>query len=256
MLSDQMNLDPLDGLLSAAIEESTGRYAFYLAFLEHELVVIGTVSDESTLQLKYVEMEGQLVLPVYSSWHKFHSVYGSKYAYIKIPAYLLLDAVELNDPWVLNPGFVPSKMIIPEELQTLKDGTILDYCWEQLSEQDRKAMLEERLTEIPELSFQVLIKCLESYPSIRKAYVTRIYRPSASEQPFPLVGLELDDSDRETASALIASINAAVRELPQTDHAFEFVVLDDAVPLAKSMKAQLQPVYVRKTIEDIRSMFR
>jgi SseB protein. len=257
MMSEQIDLDPIDNLLSAAIAEPAERYAFYRSLLEHELLVIGTVSDESTLHLKYIDIgEGQTVLPVYSSLDKFQTVYGTAFPYIKIPAYMLLEAVELTDPWVLNPGFVPSKMIIPEELQTLKDGTIFDYCWEQLGDQQRKAVIEERQMEWPEQAMQVLIQCLRAAPSVRQAYVTTLYQPSAGEKLSPLVGLELDDLNRETASALIQSISESVRDKLPMDPAIEFVILDDEAPFAKSMKEQLRPIYVRTTIEDMRSMFR
>ncbi|MBO9599482.1 MAG: enhanced serine sensitivity protein SseB C-terminal domain-containing protein [Cohnella sp.] len=257
MMADEMDLDPIDDILCAAAENPAQRYAFYRSLLEHEVIVIGTVSDDSNLNLKYVVTEeGQSVLPVYSSWHKFQSIYGSKFPYIKIPAYMLLDAVALNDPWVLNPGFVPSKLIIPEELQALKDRKILDYYWERLGDKERRAMLEERLAEIPEQAMHGLIQCIRTVPSVRRAYVTTLYRPSSVENAFPLVGLELDDSDRETASELVHTIFESVQEQWQMDPPFEFIVLEEATPLAKSMREQLQPIYVRTTIEDIRSMFR
>lgn len=247
--------DRMDALLSAAIEDPAQRYAFYASLLELELLVIGTVADEATLHLKYIEMDGERVLPVYTSWSKFDSVYASRYPYVKIPARMLLDMVELSDAWVLNPGFEPCKRLVPEELRTLQDGTILDYYWDQLSPQEMRTRLEEQTTAISDQSLLTLTRCLQAIPSIRAAYLARVYKPSDHDKPYPLVGLEMDAEDREAARLRIKVIYETVRQQLRLEPAIEFMLLDDAISMSRSMKERLQPFYTRSPIEDIRSLF-
>ncbi|MBT2680548.1 SseB family protein [Bacillus sp. ISL-35] len=66
--------ESFDDLLSAAIDEPSSRFQFYKALVELELIVIGTVADDETLNLKYIEEDGELVLPVFTSWEKFDEI--------------------------------------------------------------------------------------------------------------------------------------------------------------------------------------
>ena len=61
---------------------------------------------------------------------------------------MLLEMVESDHPWVLNPGFDLGKKIIPEEIQTLKDRSILQYFFNELSDEDKREQLTEETAHI------------------------------------------------------------------------------------------------------------
>ncbi|UFT99605.1 enhanced serine sensitivity protein SseB [Radiobacillus kanasensis] len=251
--------DPFDEILQLAVEEPTKRYHFYKAFLELELVVIGKVAsdpkEELTLDLKYIEIEGELILPVYSCWEKFHSILGSDFTYVKIPTQMLLDAIEVDKPWVLNPGFDLSKKIIPEELETLRDGRIVHHFFENLSDTEKKQLMTEQTTAVSDTTLDAISSYLQDYPSIKKAYITHIYNPSTNEQAYPLIGLEIDESDRQQAMELIHSISKKVNQHVPFQPLFEWMVLDESLPLATSMVEQTEPFYERDPLDSLRSMF-
>ncbi|WP_210367047.1 SseB family protein [Bacillus sp. REN3] len=121
-----------DELLAAAIERASGRFLFYRALVELELFVIGSAEDEETLNLKYMEEDGELVLPVFTSREKFEETFKSEYRYVRIPTELLLEMAGTAIPWLVNPFTGVSKKIIREELETLKDGRILHYFFESV----------------------------------------------------------------------------------------------------------------------------
>ncbi|MFD0828146.1 hypothetical protein ACT8ZR_21210 [Neobacillus sp. M.A.Huq-85] len=64
-----------DAILATVIDKPEMRFHFYQAFLEFELIVLGRTADIEpnqdddgpSLFLKYIEIENELVLPVYST---------------------------------------------------------------------------------------------------------------------------------------------------------------------------------------------
>jgi hypothetical protein len=241
--------EAFDDLLSGAIDEPSSRFQFYKTLVELELVVIGSIADDETLNLKYIEENGELVLPVFTSWEKFDAVIHSEYTYVKISAELLLEMAGTDIPWVLNPFTGLSKKIISEELETMKDGRILHFFFEQLSDEEKERILTEQIMELPEGVMERLRSCLKKFPAVRKAYLVNIYNPSAAGPPFPLVALDVDDLEEGLAQEVFESINQRVEQQ------VEVLILDDAIPLASSIMEDTRPFYFREPVEELRTMF-
>jgi hypothetical protein len=246
---NNLKSESFDDLLSAAIEEPSRRFHFYKALFDLELVVIGSVADDETLNLKYIEEDGELILPVFTSWEKFDAIIQSEYTYVKIPAELLLEMAGTDIPWVLNPFTGLSKKIIREELETMKDGRILHYFFEQLSDEEKEGILTEQIVELPEGLMERLGSCLKKFPSIRKAYMVNIYNPSAVGRPFPLVALDVVDWEEGLTREVFDALNQ------QEEQQVEVMILDDAIPLAKSIVGDTRPFYFRELAEELRTMF-
>jgi hypothetical protein len=247
--------DPFDPILAQAIENSTKRYHFYKALLNLELVVIGTVQDDGqTLHLKYFEVNEGLVLPVFTSLNKFQTLLQPQYPYVKIPAKMLLEMVDSDTPWVLNPGFEPSKKIIQEELQTLKDGRIFHYFYEHLSDMEKEALLTEQMIDFPEESMNLICSTLKQYEAIKKAYFTHLYDPSSTGHPIPLIALELEEGE-QAGSELVDILYTTVNQQLQSQAIIEWMVLNEIIPLSHSITTHSKPFYTRQAIDDLRSMF-
>jgi hypothetical protein len=241
--------ESFDDLLSAAIEEPSRRFQFYKALVELELVVIGSVADDETLNLKYIEEDGELFLPVFTSREKFDAIIQSEYPYVKIPAEMLLELAGTDIPWVLNPFTGLSKKIISEELETMKDGRIPHYFFEQLSEEEKEGILTEQIVELPEGVMELFRSCLKKFPFVRKAYLVNIFNPSAAGSPFPLVALDVDDLEECLTQEVFEAINQ------QGEQQVEVMIIDDAIPLAKSIVEDTRPFYFREPLEEFRTMF-
>jgi hypothetical protein len=249
-------VDPFDEVLLAATKDPMKRYHFYKAFLELELVVLGNVTTDKgdpVLHLKYIEVNNEIVLPVYSSWQKFDSIFQSNYTYVKIKTRELLQSVESNTAWVLNPGFDISKKIIPEELETLRDGRIFHYFFNQLSPALKEQLLAEQIVEIPKKVVESISECLRTYPSINRAYLTNIYNPMTGERPFSLIGLEVDEQVNETSAGLLAKIFQSVKQIAPAR--IELAILDQSLPLTQSIVSHIAPFYDRTSVDDLHSMF-
>lgn len=256
-------IDPFDKILSASIENPQKRYEFYRAFLDLELVAIGTVStkdhtegEDPTLLLKHIEVDGELVLPVYSSLEKFHSIFQSHYQYVQISTRYLLKLLNSDSPWILNPGFDLSKKIIPEELETLRDGRILEYFFNELSPEDKEQLLTDEIIKMDTTIMAAITSCLREYPSVKKAYLTNIFNPITGQPPFPLIGLELDRIHLKDSQKLIKEIFQNVNGKHNIQPQIEFLVLDEDLPLTHSIVEKTEPFYTRASIDDLRSMFK
>jgi hypothetical protein len=246
---NNLTSESFDDLLSAAIVEPSRRFQFYKALVELELVVIGSVADDETLNLKFIEEDGELVLPVFTSWEKFDVIIQSKYPYVKIPAEMLLEMAGTDIPWVVNPFTGLSKKIIREELETLKDSRILHFFFEQLSDEEKERILTEQIVELPEDVMEIFRSCLKKLPSVRKAYLVNIYKPSAAGSTFPLVALEVDDWEEGLTREVFDALNQ------QGEQRVEVMILDNDIPLAKSIVEDTRPFYFRESLEEFRTMF-
>ncbi|MCM3570429.1 enhanced serine sensitivity protein SseB C-terminal domain-containing protein [Neobacillus mesonae] len=251
-------LDPMDSLLLAASENPDKRYPFYLALLDWELVVPGTAAasgedpDEIELSLKYIEVEQELILPVFSSQAKFQTIFQGKYSYVKIDARELLPLIEPKASLVLNPGFDLAKQIIPEEIETLKDGSILQYFFDEMSPEAKREFLTERMVEVAETTLASISECLRGFPSIKKAYLTSFFDPVKGGVPRPLIGLEADD---EGNTQLLSIVEAVEKNVPEKLK-FEFAILHKELPLTCSTVQEVKPFYVRDSEDQLRTMFR
>ncbi|WP_010677569.1 SseB family protein [Bacillus timonensis] len=254
----KQSIDPFDAILSEAITNPMKRFHFYKAFMDLEVVVIGTVSSdeessEPVLHLTHIEMNNELVLPVYSCIEKFNKLYKGKYKYIKITTRHLLQLVEPDTPWVLNPGYDISKKIIQEELETLRDGRILHYFFEELDLEEKQDFLTDQMTEIPIQVLEVISSKLKNFPAIKEAYFTHIYNPSLSSNPIPLVGLTVDQEE-ENSEDLLVQVFQVVNE--NSLQRIEILILVENLPLTNSIINGNGPFYIRTTIDDLNSMFR
>lgn len=256
MRGKKVSRDPFDRILSAAIKDVNRRLDFYQAFLELEVVVLGTMSTEqSTVYLKYLEIDNELVLPVYSSLAKFQTIFPARQPYVNIEARDLLQWVEPEASMVVNPGFDVSKKLIPEELETLRDGQILAYFFEQLPQKEKERYLADQVTKVPDTTIELLSACLQTFPPIKSAYLTNLYNPATRETPCMLVGLDVEPQDTESSRVLFLQVVEAVRQKMDIQLKLEFVILDEALPLTGSIVQNIEPFYVRSSIVELKKLF-
>ncbi|MFK9092123.1 enhanced serine sensitivity protein SseB C-terminal domain-containing protein [Bacillus salipaludis] len=250
--------DPFDEVLSDAIKDPIRRYHFYKAFMDLEVIVLGSVSkddgeEDPTLHLKYIEVDKELVLPIYSTRVKFDAIFQSKYRYVKIKTRQLLQLIELDVPWILNPGYNLSKKIIPEELETLRDGRILHYYFNELSLEEKQRLFTDQIVQMPDNIMNAVSDSLQTFPSIKKAYLTNIYNPVNDDGPIPLIGLEVDGHGNDQLNQLVLTVFKTVNQYAYQQ--IEIALLTEALPLTNAVIGHIKPFYVRPSVDDLKSMF-
>ncbi|MBI0578661.1 enhanced serine sensitivity protein SseB C-terminal domain-containing protein [Neobacillus cucumis] len=259
-MDNKINL--FDAILGTVIDQPEMRFNFYQAFLELELIVLGRTAnigpsqdDEGpSLFLKYIEIENELVLPVYSSLKKFLTIFPSNQHYVQIHSRDLLPLIDADASIVLNPGFDLSKKMIPEELLTLRDGRILPYFFEQLSETQKEKFLVSQVMDVPFSTLQLMSSCVRTVPAIKKAYFTNMYNPIFGGTTFPLVCLELDVLERESSGEILSHVFTTINNNLNIHQRIESAVLDDSLPLTASIVKNIEPFYVR--LDELKELFR
>ncbi len=214
------SLDSFDSILSAAISRPDERFYFYHALLELELVILGTVDgdqtettdEESTIYLKYLDIDGELVLPVYLSMDKFVTIFPDNQPYLRMSAQRLIQLLEPDASLIVNPGFDISKKIIPEEIETLRDRRILSYFFDQLSPEKKQRYLESQMKPLSVSTKNILIELLKRFPMVRSAYLTNLFDPVTDDQPYVLVGLELESRDEKMDRVILIQLFDAIRQ--------------------------------------------
>nr|WP_285291751.1 enhanced serine sensitivity protein SseB C-terminal domain-containing protein [Bacillus sp. ISL-35] len=131
----------------------------------------------------------------------------------------------------------------------MKDGSILYYFFEQLSDEEKERFLTGQIVELPEGVMERLRSCLKKFSAVRKAYLVNIYNPSAAGPPFPLVALDVDDLEEGLTKEVFEAINQ------HAEQQVEVLILDEAIPLTGSIIEDTRPFYFREPVEELRTMF-
>jgi hypothetical protein len=128
----------LDDLFLEAKRDPAKRGAFYRAFLQSELIVLGRISgdfavdedgnqvatDHSTIHLDQFEVEGEMVLPVFTRADHLENLVRETREILLLDAKDLLQMIDPEVKVVLNPGSAYAKELIPQERAALLDSSI------------------------------------------------------------------------------------------------------------------------------------
>ncbi|MFM1652486.1 SseB family protein [Brevibacillus sp. B_LB10_24] len=134
-------METLDGLFLAAKRDPAKRAVFYRALLQSELIVLGRISgdfatdedgnriamDDSSVHLDLFEVEGEMVLPVFSREVHLENLIRETRDILLIDTKDLLPLIDSEVKVVLNPGTAFAKELIPQERAALLDGSI--FTW-------------------------------------------------------------------------------------------------------------------------------
>lgn len=256
--------DYFDSFLAAAVKNPDNRFHFYHAFLKMDFIVLGTVDtnstemidEESPILLKYLDMDAEPVLPVYSSLEKFLTIFPHNQPHLNISAQKLVQLVEPNASLIINPGFDSSKKIIPEEIETLRDRQILAYFFEQLPTEEKQSFLESQMEPLPNNTKSILIENLRRFPSVKKAYLTHLYDPVIDEKPYALVGIEFEPRDEKLDQVVLIQLFEAIRQNASNNQRIEIAILDERLPLTISLVRNSAPFYQQSSQNQLNRMFR
>jgi hypothetical protein len=203
-MADFTPQNKLEELLVQARTDIGARPAFYHAFLESALLVIGNTpnvqvdsSGHGVARLEDVrslvqmqDPQGNLVIPVFSSVERLQDAQAGRVTCMQVKGRELLDLLGGGRPLVLNPMSEYSKEFTPEELAALQDGSMFEDPEQRTYPPDVKV-----LPGLPAGYAGALVGALKSlfarYPGITRAYMVTIYSPGSAEPPHPVVGIDL-----------------------------------------------------------------
>src|ERR1051325_11233860 len=113
----------LEELLVRAAEKPAQSLDFYRRFLDFDVFVIGSIEDGKS-RLAFFEIEGEKVLPLFSSIEHLHEAVESEQPVVQMSARALFAGLPPDVRLVLNPGSAFGKEFSADEVSAMLDGSL------------------------------------------------------------------------------------------------------------------------------------
>ena len=215
----------LERLLVEASADPGARPAFYRAFLDGDLLVLGYSGDSpgegegvtglpagSTVSIvRWQDVEGREAIPVFSSLDRLRESIEQEERYMQIQGRALLDIVGSELSLVLNPRSDYGKEFVPGELASLRNGSIFRQLESTTVQADRQVLISQP-TKYPQALVDALKSLFSRYPQVERAYLAQMHDPAASPTPFLVVGVQANGDLGQVMSDAGIAIQGTLRE--------------------------------------------
>ncbi|HEX8229675.1 MAG TPA: enhanced serine sensitivity protein SseB C-terminal domain-containing protein [Chloroflexia bacterium] len=254
-MPDFTPVNELERLLVQAATDPGARPAFYRAFLEGDLLVLGyageSPSDEagmihlpegSTVSIaSWQDQEGREVIPVFSSMERLRKSIEQEGRYLKLKGTALLEIVGDELPIMLNPRSDYGKEFVPKELASLRDGSIFRQVESSTVQEDRQVLIGQPAN-YPQPLVDALKSLFSRHPEVERAYLAQMHDPAAGASPFLLVGVQSEGDIGQVISDAGIAIHGTLGE----GESVQFLrVRPGEAGLAGYMVESVEPFYVK-----------
>jgi len=223
------------------------RPEFYHAFLEAEILAIGKSSDNkpgrfiaetnTTLQIMEINIEGRLLIPIFSSLPRLQEYVQREESYLQINCQAFLAAVGPDKGLILNPASAYGKEFTPSELAALIDGSFFQPIQtHQVTE--KQEVLIGTPSDYPERLVNGLRSLFGRTPEVKQAYLAQIHIPASDEPAHLLVAVEADGD----FAALAAECGMVIKETLDPEKFADLIRLQGS-GVENYLREQCQPFY-------------
>lgn len=218
----------LERSLMAATSDPAARPQFYRDLAASELFVIDDGSDleQHQLRVRNVDWNGESYLPVFSSLPRLQAMIQEEVGYIALKAMDLMN-ITRGARLLLNPGSDYGKALLPEEIESILDGSI----WQQ-----ETPVLLAQPANFPTELVEVLRSVFARHPGARKAYLAHFSNPA----PHTLIAIDAS----EDWERIVTNVRIAAEGVEVPDPPIDFVRL--AGSGLESYFQSIEPFYERK----------
>jgi hypothetical protein len=243
----------LERLLVQAATDPGARPAFYRAFLNDELVVLGYATDSpaegvthlpagSTVNIvRWQDQSGREAIPVFSSLDRLRESIQQEERYMQLKGKTLLDIAGSELAIVLNPMSDYGKEFVPEELASMLDGSIFRQLEGTTVEEDRQVLISQPVN-YPQALVDALKSLFSRQPEVERAYLAQMHDPAASASPLLIVGVQASGDVAEIMSDAGIAIQGTLAEGEGVQF-FQVRAGDEG--LSGYMVGSVEPFYVR-----------
>ena len=116
-------MTPLDQALEGAKTSQCKRNAFYGLLVNTNLYIPTheTAVEEGFNQMMMADVDGVTYLMMFDSEEKLSSWAQAPMPYTMLAGHVVAEITQGNIHWALNPGTEHTKILVPEEIQWLRD---------------------------------------------------------------------------------------------------------------------------------------
>ena len=214
----------LEECLVAATSDPAARPEFYRQLVAADILIIDegaapethgqrTLETGHELKIRSIEVNGESYLPIFSSLARLQAVIQSEVTYLAMNA-LELMKVTRGARLLLNPGSDYGKEFLPEEIESIVDGSIWRPDASYTTEQDTQVLLGQP-ARYPEELVQVLKRVFEGNANVNGAWLAHFFNPASGEPAHTLVAIDADgDWEQVVSEAGIATNGVTVPDPP------------------------------------------
>ncbi len=242
-------------LLVQAATDPGARPAFYRAFLDADLLVLGYAEElpaegagktmlpaGSTVSIMpWQDKEGREVIPVFSSRERLRESIEREERYLQLKGAALIDLVGDELSIVLNPRSDYGKEFLPKELASMRDGSIFGRFESSTVQEDRQVLVGQP-TNYPHALVDALKSLFARRPEVERAYLAQVHDPAASDRPLLTVGVQAVGDIEQ----LMADMGIALQGTLAEGEGVQFLqVRPGEGGLAGYMMESAEPFYVK-----------
>lgn len=214
----------LERALVAAATDPAARPRFYRELVAANLFVIQegpppsaprafTAEAGFELKVRHVELRGRSWMPVFSSLPRLQSFLDHEAGYLAMNA-LDLMKITRGASLLLNAASEFGKELLPEEIESILDGSIWTPRNPQVFPRDTKILLGQP-SRYPHELVAVLQRVFARHKGVKKAYLAHFVNPAQDEKPHTLIAIEASaNRDQIVSEALMAANAIAVPDPP------------------------------------------
>lgn len=233
----------------AAAGDPAARAEFYRELIASDLLVIdeGRVPEETgrvtleagrQLRIRNIEFRGQSYLPVFSSLTRLQAGITETVGYLAFNALELLK-ITRGAKLILNPGSDYGKELLPEEVESIIDGSILRPRESYTVDRSTQVMLGQP-ARVPTELVEVLKRVFKRHDGVRAAFLAHFVNPAKDAKAHTLIAIDAaGDWDR-----IVSEAGLAVGGVTIPDPPVDFVRLPNSG--LDSYFKTVQPFYRRK----------
>ncbi|HEX2834116.1 MAG TPA: enhanced serine sensitivity protein SseB C-terminal domain-containing protein [Thermoanaerobaculia bacterium] len=239
----------LERALVAAATDPAARPQFYRELVAANLFVIQegpppasprafTAEAGFELKIRHVELRGRSWMPVFSSLPRLQAFLDHEAGYLGMNA-LELMKITRGASLLLNAASEYGKELLPEEIESILDGSIWRPRSPHVLERDTKVLLGQP-SRPPQELVAVLRRVFARHKDVKKAYLAHFVNPSEDGKPHTLIAIEASaNHDRIVSEAMLAANAITVPDPP-----VDFTLLPN--PGFDSYFRSVRPFYRRK----------
>ena len=193
----------LEAILKKAATEPAYRPEFYKLLLSEELVVLtdkmsfkeGSYTLEKSTTVNIATLSDGPI-PVFTSTDRIFdkNVITEQVPFIGMKGANLFQLVK-GATFILNPYSDYGKELLPLEIESMLDGTVLSAKHRQITVEKETQVLLGQPAEYPQKVVDSLKTLFLAKPAVKAAYLGWIHDPASSDPPHLIIGLDLDKED-------------------------------------------------------------
>lgn len=249
---EDTSMSPLDSAYAAALADESKKPLFYNAFINAELFIPTHESSESeqnkpeseneSIAPMFIESDGVNYLVLFDSKQRLTNWAKTEVDYVALPGHAIVERMNEEFYWVLNPNTKHVKTFNPEEINWLKQAVALAKIEQSKLPKGTNVLIGEPPV-IPDGLIDSLVENLSKNTEVKRAYLGQVFYQTIDEKPHLALVLEISDVTDTVMNAIRSDIVLATKGLLGESKYLDIILAGES-GLADEITLAVKPFHV------------